>query len=403
MTAYLAARLDEYWKNFGPELQKIFSCARAGEAPRPCASRERVVQNDLARVLGEIGKKGRDGFYRGWVADKIAIEVQKAGGVLTIEDLQSYAPKEREVIAGTFNGLEVVGMPPPSSGGVLLLQLMAYVDLARRQGALDQGFGSSAHLHAMATGMSLAYADRKEHFGDPDFAQVPVAELLSPTYLQERWKKAYDPDAFKLSEAGRLAPGASGTNTTHISVIDKEGNAVAMTITVNGPYGSGVVPAGTGVVLNNEMNDFNVVPEKGDRFKLTSGARNEIEPGKRPLSSMSPTIVRDAQGWPQVVIGGQGGPRITTATFSTLVNRYVFGMSILDAVIAPRVHHQWKPNVLEVESFSFGAETLDALRRKGHELKIIDASARLQALERWSTGEVWGGVDPRTEGHVAVE
>lgn len=404
MTAYLAERLNEYWKTFSPTLQKNFSCGKSAGALRPCKVREKIVQNDLARVLTEISRKGRSGFYEGWVAQKIAADIKKAGGILSVDDLKNFHSKERAAVVGNYQDLEIVGMPPPSSGGLLMLQLFRYLDLARQDKALVDGFGSASTIHSMATAMSLAFADRKEYLGDPEFSNVPVSELSSKTYLDARWKKYYSPSKFTLAETTRLEPARSGINTTHISAIDAEGNAVSMTITVNSPYGSGFMPEGTGLVMNNEMNDFNVLPATGDRFALVSGARNEIAPGKRPLSSMSPTIVRDATtGMPEIVIGGQGGPYITTAVFSTLVNRLVFGMSIVDSVIAARVHHQWKPNVLQMESNSFGIETINALKKKGHEIKIIDFSARLHALERLPSGEVWGAADPRTEGSAVAE
>jgi gamma-glutamyltranspeptidase/glutathione hydrolase len=400
-TGYLATRLDGFWKSMNPELLKTLTCHDQKKS-RLCRAGDTVKQKDLAKVLREISKKGREGFYSGWVAKKIVEGLKRAGGIISMEDLKNYHSNERAPIVSDFQDLEIVGMPPPSSGAILISQLFSYLDEAKKTGALNKGFASLEEVHALGTAMSLAFADTLNRVGDADFVKVPVEDLLNKNYLSKRWKENYSLEKWKDPKAGEMQK--TGTNTTHISVIDSKGNSVALTITNNGPYGSCFMPEGTGVVMNNEMNDFTVIPGKENNFGLVSGGANEIAPGKRPLSSMSPTIVRDKKtGVVKVVIGGQGGPNIVTATFLSLVNRYVHGMSIIDAITAPRFHHQWRPANLQLERNSFSEELIEKLNERGHKVSLMDASARLHAVERMPNGEVWGGTDPRTEGGAVAE
>lgn len=390
------------WKEMNPEAQRIWGC---GKKTEPCPPGVRVRQPDLARVLEALAQKGAPGFYEGSVARAIAQGLKAAGGILTEADLRHYRPTIRPAItAAPFHGLEIVTMGPPSSGGTLLLQLLQFTDLAAHQGELQNGPGSVRAIHALAHGMQLAFADRAEVFGDPEFTQVPVARLTSPEYLAQRWN-TYS----RSTIARRLAPGMTAApverqHTTHISVIDRHGGAVAVTVTVNDNFGSGFVPPGTGVVMNNQMDDFSVSPGVPNLFGLVGAEANAVQAGKRPLSSMSPTIARDAKsGEVRFVLGAAGGPRIITSVFQTLVNRLEFGMSLPDAVAFPRFHHQWKPAKLKVERYGFPAEVRSGLTSLGYELDDSDHLAVIHALERFPNGRIWGVPDPRGEGFTAPE
>jgi gamma-glutamyltranspeptidase/glutathione hydrolase len=310
--------------------------------------------------------------------------------------------------------LEIVSMGPPSSGGAILAMALKYAELADAAGEFDSGWNSAQSVHALTHALSLAFADRAKHFGDPDFVKVPLESLLSPAYLEGRWKSTYKRGKSNLpSDAGEPTLAALfkdgsgvevGMNTTHFSVIDKEGNAVALTTTVNDNFGSGFVPPGTGIVMNNEMDDFSIQPGVPNQFGLIGAEANAVAPRKRPLSSMTPTIVRDAQGQARISIGAQGGPRIATSTFLALINRLRFGLSIADAVTVPRFHHQWRPSELMLEQYGFPKELRDELRGRGYATKEVAASARMHAIERFpANGKVWGVADPRTEGGVAIE
>jgi gamma-glutamyltranspeptidase/glutathione hydrolase len=289
------------------------------------------------------------------------------------------------------------------------MQLLAYALMASQAGYLKTGFGSADTVHSLAHAMALAFADRAEFLGDPDFVKIPLDRLLSPAYLQERWK------GFELekSKVGSILPShfskeskegpSEPKHTTHYSVIDREGNAVAITLTVNANFGSGFVPPGTGVVMNDQMDDFSVQPGTPNLFGLVGNEANAIAPGKAPLSSMTPTMVRDQNGEVRVVLGASGGPRIVTAVFQTLMNRVRFGMSLPDAVSSPRFHHQWKPDVLDVEVWGFPFEVQKALERKGYALNFLSKAAKVHALERFPNQRVWGVADPRGEGAAVAE
>jgi len=360
-----------------------------------------LVQADLARVLQAIEREGAAGFYRGPVARALVDGLRAAGGILTLEDLDAYRPKLRTPLYGSFGGMEIVTMPPPSAGGGLILELLGFVERADRQGQLGEGYGSARAIHALAHGMALGFADRAELYGDPDFVSVPIARLLAPEYLDARWA-SFRADRAE-NPAGAGLPQREGSNTTHFSVIDAEGNAVAVTTTVNEAFGSAFVPPGTGVVMNNEMDDFSIQPGAPNRSGLVGAEANSIAPGKRSLSSMSPTIVRDGQGRPRLVLGAAGGPRITTSVFLALVNRLRFGMSLPDAVAAPRFHHQWKPDELKLERDGFSWDTRARLEALGYPLSYATGMAWVHALERFPNGRTWGVPDTRGEGAAAAE
>ena len=389
------------WPHFNSEARKILGCAAKGHETEPCAVGTILRQPDLAKVLKEISSRGIDGFYRGWVARKIVDGIREGGGIITAEDLYDYRVETRAPLVGEFEGNEIVTMPPPSSGGGLLLQTLGYVERAKKQGYFSDGFGSVNALHSMAHSMALAYADRTKYYGDPDQVQVPINRLLLTEYLDSRWT-TFDPAHAHLpANAGELPH--EGTNTTHFSVIDAKGNAVAITTTINDYYGSGFVPPGTGVFMNNEMDDFSVQPGVPNLFGLVGGESNAIAPGKRPLSSMTPTIIRDRDGNVRVVIGGAGGPRIASAVFNVVVDRFLFGLSISDSVAAPRIHEQWKPAELVMERYGFSPETRAKLASMGYAIEDSVANAKLHALERFPNGRVWGAPDPRGEGAAVAQ
>lgn len=405
------------WGEFNAEAKKIFSCKNSKTkitSNSHCEAGELLKQQDLALVLAEISKKGAKGFYQGWVAERLVAGINQAGGILSKRDFASYQVKEREPISLNYRGMEVVSMPPPSSGGAIVLQMLSFAERANLAHAFDDGFGSSEMIHAISHAMSLSFADRAEYFGDPDFFNVPIRQLLNSSYLDHRWQ-SYQPDTLNLPKSfgvwghnsNHLTQNSSKysepTETTHFSVVDRFGNGVAVTLTLNGHYGSAFVPPGTGVVMNNQMDDFSVQPNVPNAYELIGATVNSIQAGKRPLSSMSPTIVRDQAGQVRVVIGAQGGSAIPTSVFLALLNRYQFGMSIVDAVHAPRFHHQWRPLDLKIETHGFSPDVYKHLSKMGYKLKQVPSIARINALERFENGRVWGVPDLRAEGVAIAE
>lgn len=387
------------WQEMNPEARRIFSCGH--ETSGPCKTGELLQQRDLARVLRSIAKHGLSGFYSGPVGKKIVAGIQSSGGILSLEDLERYTPTQRSPIVGQFKGFEVVTMPPPSSGGTVLLQLLGYMERAERAGQLSRGFASVPALHASIHAMSLAFADRTEHMGDSDFYPVPLEQLLSGSYLDMRWK-SFQAEKAQLPEGpGKFI--VEPSHTTHFSVIDAQGNAVAITETVNDNFGSGFVPPGTGIVMNNQMDDFSAQPGVPNLFGLVGAEANAIAPGKRPLSSMSPTVVRDQNGVARIVLGAAGGPRIITSVFQTLVNRLQFGLSLADAVAAPRIHHQWKPQTVRVERIGVSPEIQEKLSTLGYTVEAGNSLAVVHALERRLDGRVVGAPDTRGEGYAVAE
>ena len=397
------------WKSFNSAAKEIFSCGNRDEnkKPTPCNLHQKLRQKDLAAVLEQISKRGKDGFYKNWVAQKIAQGFKDAGGILTQQDLANYAVVERKPLQGNFRGFQIVSMPPPSAGGANLLAMLHYTEQARKSGQLKNGYGSSKSIHAMAHAMSLAFADRARYFGDADHGKVPYMQLIDPSYLNGRWK-TFNPRKARIPKGpGKVA--RESNETTHLSVIDAQGNAVAITTTINYPFGSGFVPPGTGIVMNDEMDDFSAQPGKANAYGLVQGKANAIGPGKRPLSSMSPTIVRDAQHNNRLVIGAAGGPRITTSVYQSLVSRLAFQMPLSDAIFAPRFHHQWKPKTLFMEA-GFAHEVLQGLSKKGWNVRPLYQGGRstiigrVHAIERFPvSGRVWGIPDPRGHGKAVAQ
>ncbi len=395
------------WRQLGGA--KLFPGTAAIQLPPGGAPVEpgwRLIQADLGRTLRLIAAEGPEVFYRGRLARTIADAVRDRGGILTLEDLQGYQAKRREPIRGSYKGHEILSFPPPSSGGIALVEIANILDpfdLAAR------GAGSSASLHVIAEAMKLAFADRAAYLGDADFVEVPTAELISKGYADRlrrrinpaRWRRApwrWHKGEVAIRVEGPGEPAASG-GTTHLSVTDAEGNAVAITQTVNLLLGSGITVPGTGIVLNNEMDDFSIQPGRPNAFGLvdTRGA-NAIAPGKRPLSSMTPTIVVK-DGKPFMVTGSPGGPRIITTTLLTILNVVDYGMDVQEAVSAPRFHHQWMPDRLLVEA-AVPADVVEALRKRGHRVEVSErnwSSAQSIVVDP-ATGRHTGGSDPRSDG-----
>ena len=325
---------------------------------------ETFRQPDLAASLERVLEHGRAGFYGGETADLIVAEMQRGDGLISHDDLAGYRSVWREPIRGTYRGHDIVSMPPPSSGGVLLVQMLNMLE-PYDIGAM--GFGSAAAMHHVIEAERRAYADRAEHLGDADFHPVPVVQLIDKAYARQRFSD-FNPRRASRSEAvgAGAVPPPESPDTTHISVIDKDGNAVSFTTTLNLSYGSKIVAAGTGILLNNEMDDFSAKANTPNAFGLLGGDANAIEPGKRMLSSMTPTLVVQ-DGDILLVTGSPGGSTIITTVLQVVMNLIDHGMDLSDAVGRPRFHHQWQPNRVVVEPFGFSPDTLSMLKAWGHE------------------------------------
>lgn len=349
-----------------------------------------LVQKDLAKSLRLIAKQGAKAFYQGEIATKIAKEMQSHGGTMTLEDLKAYKVVERQPIIGDYRGYKVVTMPPPSSGGVHLIEIL---NMLEHYPIKEDGVNSAKNIHHMAESMKLAYADRSEYLGDPDFVKIPVTGLTSKAYANER-VKTIDDNKARLSSTikpGKPQPYESD-QTTHFSVMDKAGNAVAVTYTLNLNFGSGIVAEGTGILLNNEMDDFSVKPGVPNAFGLVGGAANAIEAKKRPLSSMTPTIVMK-NNKPWLVTGSPGGARIITTVLQSVVNTIDHEMNPAEAIITPRVHHQWLPDELRVEE-GISPDTIKLLQDKGHKVVTKAPMGRIQIIQADDSG-FYGYSDPR--------
>ena len=352
----------------------------------------------LADVLQRIADAGSEGFYEGPVADAIVAEVQRLGGLISHEDLNEMEPVVRVPLEGKFDGHVIITMPPPSSGGVALLQMLntlsafeeAHPDIKLE----SYGHNNPDYIHLVTEAMKHAFADRAEFLGDADFADVPVEDLIGHDYAAELATRIDMSSTGSRDFYGQHATPDDG-GTSHFSIIDSAGNAVACTETINTAYGSLVVEPRFGIVLNNEMDDFAAVPGQPNAFGLLQSEANAIASRKKPLSSMTPTIlVKDGKA--VLAVGASGGPRIITATLQVLLNRIRFGMSVHEAVSAPRFHHQWVPEELRVEN-GIDQAAVDALRRKRHETKRISSLAAAQAATR-DAGGLQGASDPRKGG-----
>ena len=364
---------------------------------RPFGRGERLVQGDLANTLAAIARNGPDAFYRDAIADKIAASVQEAGGLMTARDLADYKAVIRAPVRGTYRGHDIVSMPPPSSGGVHLVQILNILEgfeLPKLEA------GSADAIHLLAEAMKPAYADRATWLGDPERARVPVRGLTAKRYAAAQragidMQRARAADEVKAGDPLPL----EGDQTTHFSVVDGSGNAVANTYTLNFSYGLGLVAEGTGILLNNEMDDFSAKAGALNAYGLVGGDTNSVAPGARPLSSMTPTFVfRD--GRLAMVTGSPGGSRIISTVLQVIVNTLDFGMNLAEGVAAPRVHHQWRPDMLLVET-GVSPDTLRLLRERGHKVVVGSTSGSANSIMVAPEG-LTGAADPRQRGTLAA-
>lgn len=358
----------------------------------PWKEGDRFTQNQLAETLKRISDQGRDGFYTGETAEFIVTEMEKGGGIITSEDLQKYQAAWRTPIVGHYKGHRIISMPPSSSGGIALLALLqsvAHYPLA------EWGFQSDSSIRAMVEAERRIYADRATHMGDADFYDVPVSHLTDSVFNQNRMKAVNLQQATPSdSVCAAQFPGYESEETTHYSIVDKQGNAVSLTTTINGSYGSGVWVDGAGFLMNNEMDDFSVKPGSPNMFGLLGGKANAIEPGKRMLSAMTPTIIEE-NGQLKMVVGTPGGSTIITSVFQTILNVLEFGMNAQESVNAPRFHHQWKPDRIDVESEAISSEIRESLTQDGYTIHPRGPIGRVENILVLENGYLQTGADPR--------
>jgi len=376
-----------------PESKRIFQKNGAYFAPG-----DTLTQPELAGTLHRIAQNGVKEFYEGETAKKLADAMARKGGLITLSDLKNYAAVERAPLTGSYKGYGIIAAPPPSSGGIGILQMLGMLE---NSGYQKSGFGSAAEIEYVAEVMRRYYADRSQYLGDPDFSKLRLTSLLDPGYIKRR-RETIDPN--HATPSSRILPGLptgrDGGETTHYNVVDAQGNAVAVTYTLNEGYGNGITVPGLGFLLNDEMDDFASKPGSPNVFGLIQGEANAIQPGKRPLSSMTPTILtRDGKFF--MAVGAPGGSRIISAVLQTILNVVDFGMNAQEAVDAPRIHHQWQPDKLYLEP-GISPDTVALLQSRGYD---IDHSrglvlARVEAIVS-SGGWLQGGSDGRATGKAA--
>ncbi len=365
-------KAEHLWKSF-PARDVFFKGRSFYEAG------DNLVQKDLARTLVEIATKGADAFYEGDTAIRIAVDMKKNGGLITMEDLKKYQAVLRDPVVGYYRGYKVVSMPPPSSGGVHLVQMLKTLNNFPIKSE-HWGAGTADTMHVMAESMKRAYADRAKYLGDPDYVKVPVKALTSDLYANRTAEGISLGSATpsELIEAGRFLPDES-PQTTHFTIVDKWGNVVTNTYTLNFSYGSGHMVEGTGILLNNEMDDF--VAKKGvaNAYGLVGNDKNAIESEKRPLSSMTPTLLFDEKDNFYMALGSPGGSRIITAVLNVIMNVIDHDMNLAEAIVAPRMHHQWMPDIIEVEE-GYSLDTLKLLQARGHSIKEVPPMGAVMAV-----------------------
>jgi gamma-glutamyltranspeptidase/glutathione hydrolase len=354
-------------------------------------------QPDLAKTLGRIKKHGAKDFYEGETARLIALDMSRNNGLITLKDLKNYVVKDRTPITTEYRGNRIISMPPPSSGGIVLTQVLAMLE---KHDIRAMGHNSSAKYHLLIESMRRAFADRSEYMGDPDYSDVPAKELTDKSYILSRWATITPRKATPSKELGPGNPmGKEGNDTTHYTVIDKDGTVVSNTYTINNLYGSSVTAKGTGVLLNDEMDDFAARPGKANLFGLIQGERNAVGPKKRPLSSMTPTIVLRSNGDFWFALGARGGPRIISAVIQSTINMIDHDMNIQEALDAPRLHHQWFPDTIMWEKYSLSRDTRNMLESYGHifaKTPRYVATATAVAVDK--KGIRFGAIDSRSDG-----
>ena len=356
-------------------------------------------QPDLAATLSRIQKNGKNGFYKGATAKLIAKFMAKNGGIITLDDLEHYKAKEREPIRGNYRGYQIISMPPPSSGGTVLVQMLNILEGFNLR---EIGHNSALYLHLLTESMRRAYADRANYLGDPDFNEtMPIARLTSKKHATTQ-RTTIALDTASESDPARFAQTYESEETTHFSVVDKHGNMVSLTYTLEYGYGSKIVVDGAGFLLNNEMGDFNAQPGVTTKTGTIGTNPNQIRPEQRMLSSMTPTVVAK-NGVPLFATGTPGGRTIINTTMQTILNVIDFDMNIARAISAPRIHHQWLPNITRIESGFFSADTINLYQKRGHIIDSRDSIGSAMAVYRDpETGVLSGAADPRAADSAAV-
>lgn len=372
-----------------PEAKKTFYTSE-GRTPLLGAM---IYQENLAKTLELIADKGADGFYKGKVADAILKTIRKKRGLLTRKDLRTYKMVERTPVTGIYKGLKIYSMPPPSSGGIHVIQILKMLEPHNLKG---HGPQSADATHLTANAMQRAFLDRASYLGDPDFHPVPTQELLNEGYLKKLSESIDTDKAIKADKMKAIPLPYESSETTHFTIADEEGNLVASTQTINGWFGSGVMAQGTGIVLNNEMDDFAQKIGAANLFGAVGGEHNLVAPGKRPLSSMSPTIILK-NNEPFMALGSPSGTRIITCVAQTILNAVEYEMPLYEAVAATRIHQQWQPDVLKVEAPFLDSKVEKELKEMGHKVEHGKLGCSIQAIQKVKDG--WHGVsDPRGEG-----
>ncbi len=386
LASYLRSKKDLLGRF--PDSKRIF--LREGRTYEPG---DTLVQPDLARTLDRIRLQGSRDFYEGETARLLAADMQVHGGLITAADLKDYTVEERKPLTGSYRGFDIVTAPPPSSGGVGILQMLGVLEKTEYE---KSGAGSAVSIHTMTEAMRHFFADRSEFFGDPEFFPVPIPRLLDPAYLT-KIRASIDPD--RATPSIKVRPGEASPHeshqTTHYTIADSDGNVVAVTYTLNGGFGSGVTASKLGFLLNNEMDDFSAKPGTPNMYGLIQGEANAIQPNKHPLSAMTPTIVL-RRGQFYFALGSPGGPTIINTVIETLVNVLDFKMNIQQAVDFPRFHHQWLPDELRIEP-GFSPDTMAILEARGHKLKFVTSQGEVAAV-MLDGGWLQGAADGRAEG-----
>lgn len=381
------------------EIRRIFT--RNGKSYQPG---EILKQTELAATLRAIAQDPNS-FYRGRIANAIVQDMRANQGLITLEDLKQYRPVWRDPVCGNFRQVRVCSMPPPSSGGVHLIQILNLIgDTDLNSDLKSRGWRNPDALHLLIESMRIAYADRATYLGDPDFVKVPTSALISPEYARIR-RREIDPqkattqvkpaDPAVLQKLSR-----ESTETSHLTIVDRDLNAVSLTFTINLGFGAGIVAKGTGIVLNNEMDDFAIAPNIPNAFGLVGGQANAIAPRKTPLSSMTPTIITE-NGKLRMAVGAPGGSTIITTVLQTILNVLVYDMDIKRAIAAPRIHHQWQPNRLMVEQWGLDPLTISELQRRGHQIQQRGKWGNANAIVILPDGSIEGAADSRGEGIAA--
>ncbi len=369
-----------------PSSKKIFT-----KDERPFVEGDLFIQKDLANTLRIISENGRDGFYKGEVAEKIIAQIQALGGIMTMQDLENYFPVERKPIISSYRDYEIITMGPPSAGGITLIQTL---NILENTSFGKEDWSSSSYIHTITEALKFSFADRSKHLGDPDFYKVPVDQLISKNYAKELFGRISD-NAIpsELIAPANFSAILESPETTHYSVIDKYGNAVSTTTTINSSYGSKIVVEGAGFLLNNEMDDFSSKPGEPNQFGLVGSEANKIEPGKRMLSSMTPAIITK-ENKPVLILGSPGGSTIPTAVLQVILNYIDFKMDIQEAVNAARIHHQWLPDQIDYEAFGLTKDVIENLLNRGQKLGNERVLGRVEAIaieNEW----YFGATDPR--------